>query len=444
MSSQRCRPDQHSGTCSTGSSTATTRADRALVPRRGRARRSVRRRDRVGDHRSVRPRRWKSDFGTLLSVYVPLHVDARRNFTSRPDAAIRRRVRDLSAVRADRGGDLTTPAAVPRAGDRLRRPLPRLFRLVARASRRLRHQAPRTRLQATHDALTGLPNRRLFSGDVGSLLDQPGDDQFVALVAARPRSLQGDQRHARPPLRRRAAVQVAGRGSQPRCRPSCVARLGGDEFARAARHLRRGTTRSCSRADRARSRSRSTSTASRVSVRASIGLALAPDHGNDVDTLLRHADVAMYVAKRTRSTRRMYSPDFDDYSAERLGLAAELRRRDRRRPDHARATNPSSTSPRARSSASRRSCAGSIPTAACVMPDEFLPIIENTEMIGPLTWHILDLALAQCAEWRHSGVYLGVAVNVSARNLHRLRASSTTCASLSPGTACRATCSSWS
>jgi EAL domain-containing protein (putative c-di-GMP-specific phosphodiesterase class I) len=112
----------------------------------------------------------------------------------------------------------------------------------------------------------------------------------------------------------------------------------------------------------------------------------------------------------------MYSPDFDDYSPERLGLAAEVR--------GAIAGGQISLVYQPKLDIASCQVLGvealvrwEHPTRGVVMPGEFLPIIENTELIAPLTWHVLDLALAQCLRWRQSGVYLGVAVNISARTL---------------------------
>src|SRR5262249_40151414 len=120
--------------------------------------------------------------------------------------------------------------------------------------------------------------------------------------------------------------------------------------------------------------------------------------------------------KKTRTSRRMYSPEVDDYSPERLGLAAELR--------GAIADGQITLVYQPKLDIASCQVLGvealvrwQHPERGVIMPGEFLPIIENTEMMGALTWHILDLALAQCAQWRQGGVHLSVAVNVSARNL---------------------------
>ena len=59
---------------------------------------------------------------------------------------------------------------------------------------------------------------------------------------------------------------------------------------------------------------------------ASLGMAVSPEHGDDVDVLLQRADVAMYAAKTAGTRVDVYRADTDPYSPERLGLLSELRR----------------------------------------------------------------------------------------------------------------------
>ena len=118
----------------------------------------------------------------------------------------------------------------------------------------------------------------------------------------------------------RACTGVVRRGDT-------LARLGGDEFAvllRGRARPRRGRRARRPPAGRAR-RARSRSTASSAVLDASIGIAHCPEHGTDVHTLVQRADVAMYDAKRSRTSIETYSPERDPYSAERLQLLGELR-----------------------------------------------------------------------------------------------------------------------
>jgi diguanylate cyclase (GGDEF)-like protein len=154
-----------------------------------------------------------------------------------------------------------------------------------------------------------------------------------------------------------------------------------------------------------------------LEIDASIGMALAPDHGADADTLLRRADVAMYVAKRGNSGYALYTADQDQHSPMRLALVAELRR----------AIDQDELSlyfqPKVSLATGRVTCAEALvrwehPQHGLLSPDLFVPIAEQTGLIRPLSRWVLDAALRQVNSWRREGLDLAVAVNLSMRNLH--------------------------
>jgi EAL domain-containing protein (putative c-di-GMP-specific phosphodiesterase class I) len=154
-----------------------------------------------------------------------------------------------------------------------------------------------------------------------------------------------------------------------------------------------------------------------LEIDASIGIALSPDHGSDADTLLRRADVAMYVAKRGNSGYALYTADRDQHSPMRLALVAELRR--------AIETDELSLyfQPKVRMDTGKVTCAEALvrwqhPRHGMLNPDLFVPIAEQTGLIRPLSRWVLDAALRQVNSWRHDGLDLSVAVNLSMRNLH--------------------------
>ncbi len=149
-----------------------------------------------------------------------------------------------------------------------------------------------------------------------------------------------------------------------------------------------------------------------IDVRASIGVA-STDDGDDAATLLRHADVAMYVAKRTRSGVEKYSKEHDLFSAERLALASEIRRAIEQH-ELVLHYQPKIDLPHrsGRRGGSARALAA--PGARTARPGRVPPVVESTHLIKPLTLYVLDEALRQVRAWADAGVRMKVAVNLAA------------------------------
>ena len=170
---------------------------------------------------------------------------------------------------------------------------------------------------AMHDLLTGLPDRRLFlerSTDLLGLLDVatgagPTNEPVALLLV----DLDGFKQvndtfghHAGDLLLR----EVGQRVLQVAEHRDIAARLGGDEFALLMPGLA-GAAGAVEAAQRLRDvlRSPYEIEGESIWVDSSIGVALSPEHGRDIGGLLRHADVAMYVAKRNRLGVLIYNPD---------------------------------------------------------------------------------------------------------------------------------------
>ena len=141
-----------------------------------------------------------------------------------------------------------------------------------------------------------------------------------------------------------------------------------------------------------------------------------PQHGEDVDTLLQHADVAMYEAKRTHAGHAIYSVDHDPYNPVRLAMVGQLRKalEDGEVVLHYQPKVDLETGKVVGAEALVR---WQHPTRGLIPPAEFVPMAERTGLIRPLSRYVLDRALAQCREWRDAGLDLKVSVNLSARNL---------------------------
>ncbi len=282
-----------------------------------------------------------------------------------------------------------------------------LFRIVAAASRRLRHQA-------LHDALTGLPNRSLLHLRAERALrgDHPAAILLIDLDRFKEVNDTLGHEHGDELL-----VEVAERLRGALRQGDTLARFGGDEFAVLLDGLpHRGAVAELAGRLQDALRSPFALRGVAVALEASIGAALYPDHGATVSTLLQRADVAMYDAKRGRRGVSIYSTERDPYSADRLGLLAELRR--------AISGDELILHFQPKVALDTGDVVGvealvrwQHPTRGLLPPDEFVPLAARTGAVADLTRWVLDSALAQQCSWSAQGIDLPVAVNLAAANI---------------------------
>jgi diguanylate cyclase (GGDEF)-like protein/PAS domain S-box-containing protein len=272
--------------------------------------------------------------------------------------------------------------------------------------------------QALHDALTGLPNRSLF-----------GDRLRQALLAARRNQKmfgvllldldrfkdindalghdRGDSLLQEVTARLRGVLRAT----------DTIARLGGDEFAvlttdakhpddvvATARKILAALEGPFAIADQM------------VETGASIGTAMYPLHGDDPSTLLRRADVAMYVAKRSGGGYAVYAPEQEAQTLRRSGLAGELRR-SIPQGELVLHYQPQVTLATGAIHSVEALVRWNHPREGLMPPDRFIPMAEETGIIHPLTAWVIDSALAQLCKWLEEGLDVSVSLNVSPRNI---------------------------
>jgi diguanylate cyclase (GGDEF)-like protein/PAS domain S-box-containing protein len=153
-----------------------------------------------------------------------------------------------------------------------------------------------------------------------------------------------------------------------------------------------------------------------ITVEASIGIAVSPDHGETADLLIQRANVAMYHAKQTGGGHTVYSPEHDHYNPRRLALMTELRYA----IEHDELVlyyQPKIDLKTGRVIGVEALVRWRHPNRGLIAPDEFIPLAERTGLIKPLTLWVLTAALHQSRTWQRAGLRLSVAVNLSARNL---------------------------
>ena len=292
-----------------------------------------------------------------------------------------------------------------------------LLPILRRVTNRLRHQLDELEYSALHDALSDLPNRTLFRREVEQELATARREARGAAVMLidldRFKEINDTLGHASgdlllQELGRRLRLLLGEQGT--------VARLGGDEFGIVSPSAIDSVS-ALGLAERLRERIAEPFVLAGVSleVQASVGIALSPEHGADVDTLMRHADVAMYAGKKVHQPR-IYTTADDQYSSGRLALAGQLRGAIER-DELALQFQPQLDLVTGEVRTVEALVRWHHPERGRLRPDEFIPLAEHAGLIRPLTRWVLRNSLAQCRLWHDAGLSLAVAVNVSGRDI---------------------------
>ncbi len=291
------------------------------------------------------------------------------------------------------------------------------FARTALAFRDVRALA-QTRREALTDDLTLLPNRRhLLSGVRDGIIASRASRTSIALLLIDLNHFKelndtlghdaGDELLCLVGQRLRTIL----RGSD------MAARLGGDEFGVLLRDA-------CDRAGALRCAERILAAlvepfavkASKLRVTASIGIALFPEHAEDVEQLMKNADIAMYDAKVGGSGCACYSRERDNHSLERLMLSGELINA----LDHGQIEahyQPKADAATRRIVGVEALARWRHPTRGMLGPAQFLAAVEQAGLGRALTRRMLELALAQVRVWRGAGLDLHVAVNTTVADL---------------------------
>lgn len=272
---------------------------------------------------------------------------------------------------------------------------------------------------ALHDTLTGLPNRALLLDRVDQAIARARRENsqlaLMLLDLDRFKQINDTLGHAMGDALLAEIGQALG---APLRRSDTIARLGGDEFAillpaiTSIAQVREVAERVAGELARPFQLGEMT-----VDVGVSIGIAMYPDHGEDSSQLMRSADVAMYVAKRERTTVSLYASAKDENSRRGLAMGAELRTA----LDEGQLTifyQPTVDLVSGRPVGAEALVRWNHPTHGLMLPGEFVPLAEQINLVRPLTRWMLGHAVRRIAAWTESNLDLGVSVNLSMRNLY--------------------------
>lgn len=270
--------------------------------------------------------------------------------------------------------------------------------------------------QATHDALTGLPNRALLDERLGAVLGQERDEACVALLAF------GIDRFSRindslgHEVGDRLLIDVAARLSTALRPGDTLARLGGDVFVvlcedvseegavLAAERLHGCVDEPFQGPD------------SPVVLQAAIGVAVARGSGVTPEQLLTQVDSAMHQAKGTASHWCMFEPSMQRRATRRLALESDLRQA-LERGELFLHYQPLIDIATGRTVAAEALVRWQLPGKGLIPPLEFIPIAEDTGQIGRVGRFVLTQACHQAAAWNAAGHELRISVNVAAGQL---------------------------
>ncbi|HEY9199412.1 MAG TPA: EAL domain-containing protein, partial [Gammaproteobacteria bacterium] len=272
------------------------------------------------------------------------------------------------------------------------------------------------RHQALHDTLTGLPNRTLFRDRLQQTIlaaerGQHAGFCLLMLDLDRFKEINDTLGHAAGD---EVLCEIGTRLSGLLRKSDTVARLGGDEFAillpemrlRQAQEIAQLIADTVERPLFYQDRD--------LPVGVSIGIAVYPDHGRDAETLFKHSDVAMYVAKQNGLAYAVYSVQQDQHSLGRLALISELR--------GAIAGDELMLHYQPKLDMADGTMLGveallRWPKWSAIPTEYLIRTAEKTSLIKPLTQWVLQSAIRQIAHWRARGIEIPVAVNLSTWNL---------------------------
>jgi len=317
-------------------------------------------------------------------------------------------VRPLRALRATAermaGGDLGRRTGV-RRGDEIGD----LGHAFDRMAEQLQDSVAELTRQALSDNLTTLPNRVLLRQRLEQAIASAHHVALLVMDLDRFKEVNDTLGHSSGD----ALLQQLGVRLKTAVRKSdTIARLGGDEFAivlpgagqseaiTIAETLQKLVGKPFELEGRA------------VTIGASIGIASLPEHGPDADTMLRCADVAMYVAKRSGQGIAVYAAAQDQHTPDRLALIGELGDA----IEHGALTlafQPLIDCQNQRVAGVEALVRWPHRRHGLVPPDVFVPLAEETGLIRAMSRWVLESALRQHQEWHRVGLDVPVSVNLS-------------------------------
>jgi diguanylate cyclase (GGDEF)-like protein len=273
--------------------------------------------------------------------------------------------------------------------------------------------------QAHHDELTGLANRALLMRTLAKTLEQAATSGATVgfLLLDLDRGLKEVNDTLGHAVGDRLLRLVAHRLTHSVRPGDLVARLGGDEFGVLLPAVKEATVpREVAARLRAAVAEPIRLEGMSFVIEVSIGIAMFPDDATADETLVQHADLAMYLAKQRRSGVERYVADLDRNSPARLALFGEMRR-GLDRGELELHYQPKVFLSDGRPAGIEALVRWRHPERGVLTPADFIPIVQQSYLMREVTAFVIETSVAQAARWRESGLPVQVSLNVSGRDL---------------------------
>lgn len=270
--------------------------------------------------------------------------------------------------------------------------------------------------RASHDSLTDLPNREFLYKKIAKQIRRAAGKPCALMLM--------DLNHFKEinDTLGHHSGDVLLKKIAPRLHPlltntnSLLARLGGDEFAILTPDSAEVDVEALAEQVLQALKRAFNIEGLQVEISASIGITYYPEHGADASTLMRCADVAMYVAKDEASGFRIYNTGLDIHSPQRLTLMTELGQAIR--SDQMQLYYQAKVDIKSQSIQGFEALLRWVhPSHGLILPAQFVPLAELGDLIRPLTQWVMSHGIEQCRRWQDQGFHTRVALNLSTRNL---------------------------
>lgn len=298
-----------------------------------------------------------------------------------------------------------------------------IFACTVRDISELKQQMNALEHQALHDSLTCLPNRTLlFDRLEQGILTSKNEQHPLSLIVLdldNFKTINDTLGHHYGDL---LLKQVGNRLANIVRETDTVARLGGDEFALFLPITSQEQTLLMANKIISAMEQPFILDDHTLAVYLSQGIVFYPDHGDNVETLMKRADIAMYTAKRTDNAFSIYSPELDTHTIKQLKLTGDFR--------NALDNHKLMLYYQPQVEMKTKKIIGvevllrwMHPVHGFIPPDQFIPMAEQNGLMKKLTMWVLDESLQQSKKWMNDGIKLNLSVNLSASNLQDIHLS---------------------